>query len=300
MTKKTEPKSTKARRSKVPKTVLRKKPKDPSSLDHMAIVSDYTEGTLSVKEIARAHGTTDKNVGLIVNRHWKSLCNMRESRALTSLDPNLVNSRRSSNNSALIVLKELEKAKEFNDSFISELSDSEGHLLSDSESIYCWTYVHTGDSFEAIRTSGLDVGLYKEKSEVGRFSYDRALKLRSMYLHSKPNVVSYIKELRESRLIDADVGKARLQSELLEQLEQMKASGEANRLRTQILRTIELLGKTIGAFTERIEVSEVDPSNSLDKLIEMAQEAQVLEISGSEPRIPGTHRTTEAQEATVS
>ena len=62
----------------------------------------------------------------------------------------------------------------------------------------------------------------------------------------------------------------------------MTSSGESHRFRAQILKTIELLGKTVGAFTERIEIHEVDPANALDQLIEMAQEATVQEITQEE------------------
>jgi len=271
-------------------TKRRAKPQPLTSDDHKGIVFDYADGTLSVSEIAKKYSTTDKNVGLIVNRHWKALTNMRESRALLSQDPNLVNSKKSNGNGVAVVLQELEKVKEFNTEFTGLLSDPDAALLSDAEAIYCWTYVHSGDTYDAIRTAGLDAGLYKDKEEIARFSYDRAMKLRAMYLNNKPNVVSYIKELRETRLIDADVGKARLQSELLEQLDQMKSSGNSNKFRSQILKTIELLGKTVGAFTERIEIHEVDPANALDQLIEMAQEASVREITQEEPSVTTTEQ----------
>jgi hypothetical protein len=124
----------------------------------------------------------------------------------------------------------------------------------------------------------LDVGLYKERKKQHRFGYSQSLILRSHYLNSKENVATYIKEIREKRFIDSDIGKARVQSELLDQLQYMKASGDP-RYKKDILRCIELLGKTVGAFTERIELTQVDPSSALDKLIEMAQEAEVRSIT---------------------
>lgn len=248
--------------------------KGQESLDHMAILSDYAEGVMSVSEIAKAHKTSDENVGLIASRFWKQLTNVREARLLAE-DAKSAKEHFATKSA----LSDLERTKDFNKDFKALLSDSSSALLTDEEAIYCWTYVHTGDTMDAIRQAGLDIGLFKENNKSTRFAYDRSMKLRAMYLNAKPNVVAYIKELRESRLIDADVGKARIQSELLEQLDQMKSSGEPNRLRTQILKTIELLGKTVGAFTERVEIHEVDPANALDKLIEMAQEAQVQELT---------------------
>lgn len=259
------------------KTKLRKAE---ASLDHMAIVKDYAEGLLTVPEIAEKHRTSENNVGLIATRFWKSLTNMKEARALMSLSPD---STVQANVDAKNSLKELQGTELINKEFLKLLSGDTEALLSDQEAVYCWVYVHTGDTIEAMKTSGLDVGLYSEKKRERRFSYDRAVALRSHYLNCKPNVTAYIKELRETRLIDADVGRARIQSELIEQLEQMKTSGDRSN-RTAILRTIELLGKTVGAFVDRVEIQEINPANALDKLIEMAQEAQVHEVEPEKVR----------------
>ena len=74
------------------------------------------------------------------------------------------------------------------------------------------------------------------------------------------------------------MGKARVQTELIDQIEQMKASGSSKN-RMAMMRAIELLGKTVGAFVDRVEVREVNPNDALDQLIEMAQEAQITEVS---------------------
>jgi len=244
------------------KTILRKAQ---TNLDHLAIVNDYAEGALSVPEIARKHKTSEENVSLIAKRFWKSLTNMRETRALTASGPSFDTEHS---------LKELNGTECINQDFLDKLSDPGAALLTDEEAIYAWTYVHTGDVKEALKLSALDVGLYREKKKDTRFSYDRAMVLRGTYLNAKPNVVSYIKELRESRLIDADIGKARVQSELIDQIEQMKSS-DLHKNRTAILRAIELLGKTVGAFVDRVEVREINAGDALDELIEMAQEAQI-------------------------
>ena len=238
-------------------------------------MADYAKGELSVSEIAKLHRTTDKNVTLIANRFWRTLTNMKESRALKAgsgpEDAETYYGAKAS-------LEELKSTELVNQSFLKLLSEPETHLLTDAEATYAWAYVHTGDPIESLKIAGLDAGLIKDKSKPSRFSFDAALRYRSLYLNAKPNVVAYIKELREKRLIDADVGKARVQSELVEQLESMKASPEIGKHRSAILKTIELLGKTVGAFVDRVEVTEVDPSNALDQLIEMAKEAEVREL----------------------
>ena len=63
-----------------------------------------------------------------------------------------------------------------------------------------------------------------------------------------------------------------MQELLLEQIEQTKLRGD-RKDSVNLRQLIELLGKTIGAFTERVEVHEIDPSKSLDLLIEMAKDA---------------------------
>lgn len=242
--------------------------KAPENLDILKVVDDYAKGTLSVAEIAKKHSTTEDNVALVTKRFWKSLTNMRESRALIAADTL----------DARSALAEIEHTELINDKLLDKLSPPSASLLTDEESQYAWIYVHTGDVKEALRGSKLDIGLYKERGKDSRFSYDRALVLRGMYLNGKPNISQYIKELRETRLQDANVGKSRIQSELIEQLDRLKARTDG-KYEAQITRTIELLGKTVGAFTERIEVQEVTPENALDRLIEMAKDAEVTEIS---------------------
>ena len=207
-------------------------------------------------------------MGLMVNRFWKSLTNMRESRALIAADTK----------DARTALQELNGTELINEKFLEKLSDPSHDLLTDEEANYAWIYVHTGDIREALKGSNLDVGLHKEKKRDSRFSFDRALVLRGQYLNSKPNVVQYIKELRESRLVDANVGKSRIQSELVEQLDRLKNRADGKH-EAQITRTIELLGKTVGAFVDRVEIQEVNPENALDKLIEMATAAEVKEVA---------------------
>ena len=237
------------------------------NLDVLQVVNDYQEGTLSVKEIAEKHGTSEDNVSLVTKRFWKSLTNMRESRALIAADTS----------DARSALQELNHTELINEKLLERLSPADASLLTDEEAQYAWVYVHTGDVREALKVSKLDAGLHKEKDKDTRFSYDRALVLRGMYLNSKPNIVQYIKELREVKLQDANVGKARIQSELIEQLDRLKARSDG-KYEAQITRTIELLGKTVGAFVDRVEVQEVNPENALDKLISMAKEAEVIEV----------------------
>ena len=248
--------------------------KSDSNVDRMAVVEAYTQGELTVHEIAEKFNTSDNNVGLIVQRHWKSLTNMRESRMLIA---NVESAQEHFDTKH--AMAQLHSTDLINEEFLALLSDPESELLSDEEATYAWCYVHTGDGGESVRTAGLDIGLIRDKALDSRFSYDKALDIRKMYLNAKPNVGRYVTQLREERLIDADVGKSRIQSELITQIDQMKASGQANKNRMAMLRSIELLGKTVGAFVERVEITEVNPSDALDELIEMAKQAEVTPVT---------------------
>lgn len=261
--------------------VTRKRTIDESKLTpekQWSIAKEYAEGTLTVTQLAEKYNTSPDNIGLIATRCWKNLTNMKETRALVSFGS------ASSQHS----LKVLHNTNLINQQFLDLLSPSGTEAtLTDAESIYAWIYVHTGENQLALEQSGLHVGLLYSKNDPNKSNpnFEKACSLRGMYLRSLPNVASYIKELRERRFVDQDISKARVQSELIDQLAQLKESGDP-RNKTHILKTIELLGKTIGAFVERVEVTEVDPSKALDHLIDMAKTGAVRELHRNQSKLP--------------
>ena len=103
-------------------TIVRK---SVDTVDHMGIVAAYTEGTLSVRQIAEKFSTTEKNVGLIVNRHWKSLTNMRESRMLMA-HPESAQEHFDTKHA----MAQLHSTDLINDEFLALLSDPESELFS--------------------------------------------------------------------------------------------------------------------------------------------------------------------------
>jgi len=72
------------------------------------------------------------------------------------------------------------------------------------------------------------------------------------------------------------VSKKYVQSELIKQVEQLKeviaSDNGSQRARGAMLKAIELLGRSVGAFVDKVQVEQVDPSKALDQLIEMAKE----------------------------
>jgi hypothetical protein len=53
--------------------------------------------------------------------------------------------------------------------------------------------------------------------------------------------------------------------------------------RSNLLRAIELLGKTVGAFVDKVEIQEVKAADALDQLIEMAKSANTPD-TGDDPK----------------
>lgn len=235
------------------------------------ILYDYSKG-MTTKELEAKYNLYTSDIRYFINYSIDSMINYKERNIL-----NVRGSDESFKDKKVVALHQsLQKLKDMElvtQSFLSLLSPSTEPTLTDEESLFSQLYVRTGDSEEAIKGSSLDVGLQPSSP----ISYRRALLVRSAYLREKPNVKEYIDTLRSSLFSTDSVDKKKVQELLVEEIYKMKEKGDP-RDKVNLRQTIELLGKTIGAFTERIEVQEIDPSKSLDALIEMAKEAEVRSI----------------------
>lgn len=226
------------------------------------ILDDYLKG-VPIKELVGKYNYSDKHIRDMIENHHQQLVNARSANALAVTQKDGYNP----------VLEKLKKIEVLNQEFFDKLSPEDSPTLSEEEALFAWMYVHRGDSREAVEMSTLDVGLFKDQP----VTYKRGIFSRAVYLQHKPNVASYIKELRNTKYRQDDVNKTYVQELLLEEIQQIKEKGDKKDSKT-LSRLIELLGKTIGAFTERVEVMEVDPSKSLDLLIDMAKEANIKEL----------------------
>lgn len=161
------------------------------------------------------------------------------------------------------------------------LSDDTTEVLTDHELMYCYIFSNTGSNELALKESQLDTVL-KEKTPI-------RLRYLGMFLRQKPNIKQFLMVLQEEKLKDLDASKQRVQAELITQIERLKeydgletltASGRSN-----LIRCIELLGKTVGSFVDRVEIEEVNAANALDKLVEMAKKANgtTLPDTGGHP-----------------
>ena len=156
------------------------------------------------------------------------------------------------------------------------LSSDTAEVLTDHEIMYCYLFAHTGSNELALKESQLDKCLTK--------STPIRLQYLGMFLREKPNLVLYIKALQEGRIAQIEADKQNIQDMLITQIEQMReslATGSAPvNMRGNMLRAIELLGKTIpGTFEDKILIEDVNATSSLDRLLDMAKQGVVKQIT---------------------
>lgn len=228
------------------------------------ILDLYLQG-VSTTKLSEQFKYSPADINKMIEDHYRNLINSRAQRVL-DINPKAT----PDNHPALSKLKAIETIGQ---DFLDILSDNFSETLSEEEALFSWIYVHKGDSADAIEESGLNIGLFPDKE----VTYRRAILTRSLYLQNKPNVAAYIKELREKKYYAEDVSKGLVQELLLEEIYKIRNAGD-KRDSKSLSRYIELLGKTIGAFTERVEVHEIDPSKALDTLIELAKDCTCNEM----------------------
>jgi hypothetical protein len=150
------------------------------------------------------------------------------------------------------------------------LSSDDSDKLTMEELVYGWSYVHSGSNQVALKESGFLEVLHENDRTPG---YQNLL---GIFLRKKANVKQYIQTVQQEYVQNTDVNRKYVQSELVKQVEQLKevvASDEVNmRGRNLLIKSIELLGKSVGSFQDRVVIEDADPNKALDNLIEMAQE----------------------------
>ena len=173
----------------------------------------------------------------------------------------------------------LQNPEVLNKAFFALLSAPDAHTLTSAEVKFCWSYVSSLDLDEAIFASGFDAGLYEENksnpsgSPVGVAGFDACIKMRIAYLKSKPNLQAFIKRIRKEAVLNVGIDKDFLQKEILLQIEGLKLSQTMDAkklLRDYIL----MLGRSFGAFTDKVEIEEIDHGKTIEKLLMASRETQ--------------------------
>lgn len=245
-----------------------------SEQDRANVVKDYMTTNDTNAQIADRYSTTEKNVELIVARHWKSLTNIRETKNLVGDQMNNLNHKGGN----YMALKAIGRVPSINQDFLDLLSDPTDPELTDNELQYCWVYAASGENYEALHEAGLHIGLMGSKGDKERHQYQLSCRLRGLYLRKKRNVAEYIIKLKEEQFLPEIVDRSFVQKELLEQLAQLKEMNDDVATRREIGKTLERLGRSVGAFSDVVKVQEVDPASALDYLESLAKaDASLIE-----------------------
>ena len=149
------------------------------------------------------------------------------------------------------------------------LSEPDSEELTPHELAFAWLLFSTGHMPTALKESEMIKAL---GTKTGAY-----VQLLGQFLLTKPNIKAYVDHLRDNAIANTEMSKTFIQNELVEQIIQLKnklASDETPRTadRGYLISCIQLLGKTMASFTDKIQVEEINHGEALDTLIEMSKE----------------------------
>lgn len=244
---------------------VKKAPENLTKAKRYEIIDDYIYSSLTNPQIAEKYSTSENNVNLIVTRHFKALSNVKETKSL--IQTQFGNDKVSMSKESVLDTDKINKE------FLNLLSDPDSTALSDNELMFCELYNDNGDEVRALEESKLNLGLKKSREDRDREEYENSLRLRSFYLRRKPNVGAYLNKLKSEKIQRIINGKEFVQNELLEVIERLKNSGGDKNLSTYLKAVVEL-GRSYGAFEDKLSVSELSGDSALDKILMRAREAK--------------------------
>jgi hypothetical protein len=237
------------------------KRKSLSSEDKYKILSSYAEG-VPVETIAASVSRDTAYTSDFIRKTLKAMNTIKETNDMVRLSK-----------SPSIRMKQLGSTptKFLTSTFISKAEDT--------AEIYAYYFVQTGDNKFALEQAGLDMGIAKHLPK-GTKNY--VYKVRGQFLRNMPGIATFIKEAQDQKLLEMDVSKPQVQSELIQQIAELKIlSVDDPRYRKDLLKAIELLGKTVIAFTDSVHVEEASAKTGLEIRMEKAK-GEVYEAKSTE------------------
>jgi len=219
--------------------------------DKYQILRDYIEST-SITEIAEKYKVPRKTIESFISKFYKEFTASKELHSLIETTNLGTRNRLQSN---------YRKPSYICDEMLKKIEDEEADL------VYAYSYYLTKDNVQALKESGLyNIGKVVNAAKTN----ENIHKLKGQYLRSLSTVKTELKRLTKESLVDSNVSPEFIQSSLLEQLEQLNSYEYlGNKERQLLLRTLELLGKTVSAYSDKLTVETINPSDALDQLIEM-------------------------------
>jgi hypothetical protein len=221
--------------------------------EKLKILEDYSKG-IPVSQIVAPLGITEKEAYTYIQSTLKNMLVVRETNELIRHQENKPDA-----------------------SIQRLLSPTFLNRVDEAMESYAFYFAETSDNTFALTQCGLDIGLPKTLTKEARMNI---MKIRGQYMRSIPAVSSYIKEHQGKRLEKLGIDKGYVQRELVEQIEQLKVlATEDSKQRSNLLKSIELLGRSIGAFQDSLRVEEGSTRTGLEILMERVK-GEVYEARG--------------------
>ena len=233
------------------KTIVVKKKKEPlTDAEKFQILQAYSEG-IPPATIAASVSRDTKEISKFIQLTLSNMVAIKETNILAS----------TSCTADILRMQGSAPAKFITKSFLS--------LVEDRAEIYAYYMAQTNDNQFALIQSGLDVGIARN---VKKTTKDYIYRIRGQFLRDIPLVKDIIRLEQDRRIQEYSVEKPQVQMELVHQIEQLKEVVTNDpRQRSNLLKAIEMLGRSIGAFTDRVEVEETDAKSGLDILMKRAK-----------------------------
>lgn len=226
-------------------------------------VGMFSRGS-SVEEISENLNWKTSSVRSAINKHFLNLKTLLETEALVASQAADGGALVKHTTKRLNTFKNQRKIDEnISTDFLEKLSDPNDRLLSNEEVMFCYLTVHEGDAKKALIDSGLAEGLTKSHE-----GYNRACKLRTLMLKGKVNIIKYINGLQIDYAKELNVSKEVVQTTILRQMAQLEAQDEPKNAPT-IAKLTEQLGRTVGAFSDKVIIEEVSFDDAMDRMLEM-------------------------------
>ena len=226
--------------------ILRKQKEQLTDGEKYTILAQYGDG-VPTADIARAVSRDKKEISNFIQSHLKAMNTVRETNDLIVGTHTL----------ALNLQMGKTPTKFLTSSFIA--------LLETNAEQYAYFYSQTGDNKFSLQQSGLDVGIAKNlKATTKEYVY----RIRGQFIRDLAPVKKIIQLEQDRRISEYRIEKPQIQMELVNQIEELKELTVNDvRQRVNLLKAIEMLGRTIGSFTDRVEVEETDAKSGLEILM---------------------------------
>ena len=222
------------------------------------ILSDYSNG-VSVRDISKEMGRDRKYISNFIQQTLKGMNTVRETNDLIV----------GTSATKMTMQKGINPTKFLTSDFLS--------LIETNGEAYAYYFGKTNDNTFALVQSGLNKGI---APNLKKQTKDYVYRIRGQFLRDIPEIKAIIKEERDKRVKECNVEKAHVQIDLLTQIEELKElCVDDSKQRVNLLKAIEMLGRTIGAFTDRVETVETDARSGLEILMERVKQ----ENSGDVP-----------------